>query len=103
MATLQGEGSLSLTPSPELLSSPVFLGFLPGTRASHCCGLSCCGAQALDAQAQWPWLTGPAAPWHVIFPDRGMNPCPLHRQADSQLLRHQGSPLSGLLMVPHLC
>ncbi|XP_060139419.1 E3 ubiquitin-protein ligase HACE1 isoform X4 [Globicephala melas] len=24
-----------------------------------------------------------------IFPDRGMNPCPLHRQADSQPLRHQ--------------
>ncbi|XP_073651458.1 ATP-binding cassette sub-family C member 4 isoform X6 [Tursiops truncatus] len=27
-----------------------------------------------------------------IFPDWGTNPCPLHRQADSQLLRHQGSP-----------
>ncbi|XP_067567497.1 DEP domain-containing mTOR-interacting protein isoform X4 [Pseudorca crassidens] len=27
-----------------------------------------------------------------IFPDRGMNPCPLHRQADSQPVRHQGSP-----------
>ncbi len=27
-----------------------------------------------------------------IFPDRGMNPCPLHRQADSQPLHHQGSP-----------
>ena len=26
-----------------------------------------------------------------IFPDRGTNPCPLHRQADSQPLRHQGS------------
>ncbi|XP_067568045.1 V-type proton ATPase subunit d 2 isoform X2 [Pseudorca crassidens] len=34
-------------------------------RASHCCGLSRCGAQAPDAQAQRPWLTGPAAPWHV--------------------------------------
>ena len=28
-----------------------------------------------------------------IFPDQGLNPCPLHRQADSQPLRHQGSPL----------
>ena len=28
-----------------------------------------------------------------IFPDQGSNPCPLHRQADSQPLRHQGSPL----------
>ncbi|XP_032479403.1 isocitrate dehydrogenase [NAD] subunit alpha, mitochondrial isoform X1 [Phocoena sinus] len=30
-----------------------------------------------------------------IFPDRGMNPCPLHWQADSQPLRHQGNPLLG--------
>ena len=29
-----------------------------------------------------------------ILPDQGSNPCPLHRQADSQPLRHQGSPLS---------
>ena len=27
-----------------------------------------------------------------IFLDQGSNPCPLHRQADSQPLRHQGSP-----------
>ena len=29
-----------------------------------------------------------------IFPDQGSNPCPLHWQADSQPLRHQGSPIS---------
>ena len=29
-----------------------------------------------------------------ILPDQGSNPCPLHWQADSQPLRHQGSPLS---------
>ena len=28
-----------------------------------------------------------------ILPDQGSNPCPLHRQADSQTLRHQGSPI----------
>ena len=28
-----------------------------------------------------------------IFPDEGSNPCPLHWQADSQPLRHQGSPI----------
>ena len=28
-----------------------------------------------------------------IFPDQGSNPYPLHWQADSQPLRHQGSPL----------
>ena len=27
-----------------------------------------------------------------IFPEQGSNPCPLHWQADSQPLRHQGSP-----------
>ena len=26
------------------------------------------------------------------FPDKGLNPCPLHWQADSQPLCHQGSP-----------
>ena len=28
-----------------------------------------------------------------IFPDQGSNPCPLHWQADSQPLRHEGSPI----------
>ena len=36
-----------------------------GARASHCRGLSCCGAQAPDVQAQQLWLTGPAAPRHA--------------------------------------
>ena len=36
-----------------------------GARASHYRGLSRCGAQAPDAQAQQPWLTGPVAPRHV--------------------------------------
>ena len=36
-----------------------------GARASHCRGLSCCGAQAPDAQAQQLWLTGLVAPRHV--------------------------------------
>ena len=36
-----------------------------GARASHCRGLSCCGAQAPDAQVQQLWLTGLAAPRHV--------------------------------------
>ena len=57
----------------------------------------------------WPLLlqstgsgrAGPAALAHGpsssvacgILPDRDTNPRPLHRQADSQPLRHQGSPL----------
>ena len=36
-----------------------------GARASHHRGLSRCGAQAPDVQAQQLWLTGPAAPRHV--------------------------------------
>ena len=31
-----------------------------------------------------------------IFPDQGSNPCPLNWQADSQSLRHQGSPQNHL-------
>ena len=33
-----------------------------------------------------------------IFPDQGSNPCPLHWQADSQPLHHQGSPILFFLM-----
>ena len=36
-----------------------------GARATHCRGLSRCGAQAPDAQAQQLWLMGLVAPWHV--------------------------------------
>ena len=36
-----------------------------GARASHHRGLSRCGAQAPDAQAQQLWLTGPATPRHA--------------------------------------
>ena len=37
-----------------------------------------------------------------IFPDQGLNPCPLHRQADSQPLRHQGSPCLSLFTLLHI-
>ena len=37
-----------------------------------------------------------------IFPDQGSNPCPLHWQADSQPLRHQGSPLRFFLIFVFL-
>ena len=35
-----------------------------------------------------------------IFPDQGSNTCPLHWQADSQPLRHQGSPTSIFFLNP---
>ena len=34
-----------------------------------------------------------------ILPDQGSNPCPLHWQADSQPLRHQGSPVGRFLIT----
>ena len=37
-----------------------------------------------------------------IFPDQGLNPCPLHWQADSQPLRHQGSPNWVLKWMPFI-
>ena len=47
-----------------------------------------------------------------ILPDQGSNPRPLHQQADSQPLRHQGSPTVSVFKppavydsahIPHLC
>ena len=38
-----------------------------------------------------------------ILPDQGSNPCPLHWQADSQPLRHQGSPYFSYSMSHVLC
>ena len=34
-----------------------------------------------------------------ILPDQGSNPCPLHWQADSQPLRHQGSPKTHIFKI----
>ena len=64
-----------------------------GAQASHYHGLSCCGAQAPDAQAQQLMAHGPSrSAARGILPDQGSNPCPLHWQVDPQPLRHQGSP-----------
>ena len=38
-----------------------------------------------------------------IFPDQGSNPCPLHWQADSQPLRHLGSPKLCFLICISSC
>ena len=36
-----------------------------------------------------------------IFPDQGSNPCALHWQADSQPLRHRGSPIYSQTLIFH--
>ena len=38
-----------------------------------------------------------------ISPDQGSNPCPLHRQADSQPLCHQGSPIFSISYSIKFC
>ena len=80
--------------------------------ASHCSGLSRCGAWTPGALAsvavahrfsscssQAPERKpssvahGPSCSAACgIFPEQGLNLCPPHWQADSQPLRHQGSP-----------
>ena len=65
-------------------------------------------SRCADLSLSWPlllWSTGSRRAGSVIvahrpscstacgiFPDQGLNPCPLHWQADSQPPRHQGSP-----------
>ncbi|TEA36555.1 hypothetical protein DBR06_SOUSAS11210015, partial [Sousa chinensis] len=48
----------------------------------------CFSSQQRSAMAHGPSCSAACG----VFPDWGTNPCPLHRQADSQPLRHQGSP-----------
>ena len=63
-------------------------------QASHCRGFSCCGSGL--------WSAGSVVAAHRlscstacgIFPHQWSNPCPLHWQANSQPLDHQGSPIS---------
>ena len=71
---------------------PTIMASLVAEHRLQTCRLSNCGSR------------GPAALRHVGYlPDQGSNPCPLHRQADSQPLRHQGSPNSLYFKVYFIC
>ena len=69
-----------------------------GHPSSRCAGLSL--SRPLLLRSTGSRRAGSAAVAHGlccsaacgIFPDQGSNPCPLHWQADSQWLHHQGSP-----------
>ena len=69
-----------------------------GPSSSRCAGLSL--SQPLPLRSTGSRCAGSLAVAHGpsysaacgIFPDQGSNPCPLHWQADSQPLCHQGSP-----------
>ena len=77
-----------------------------GHSSSRCAGLSL--SRPLLLRSTGSRRAGSAAVAHGpscsaacgIFPDQGSNPCPLHWQADSQPLRHQGSPQRGFLIHP---
>ena len=70
-----------------------------GYSSSRCAGLSL--SRPLPPRSTGSRRAGSAIVAHRpscsaacgIFPDQGSNPCPLHWQADSQPLRHQGSPV----------
>ena len=59
------EGLLQLRQAGATLHCGAGTALHRGAPAPHHRGPSRCGAQAPDAQAQQPWLTGPAAPRHV--------------------------------------
>ena len=69
-----------------------------GHSSSRCAGLS--PSRPLPLRSTGSRRAGSAIAAHGrscsvacgIFPDQGSNPCPLHWHADSQPLRHQGSP-----------
>ena len=72
-----------------------------GARACHCHGLSLrsTGSRRAGSVAV---AHGPSCSTACgIFPDQGSNPCPLHWQAGSQPLCHQGSPV--LVLYHHSC
>ena len=68
-----------------------------GRSSSRCAGLSV--SRPLLLRSTGSRRAGSAIVAHrpsrsaacVTLPDQGSNPCPLHRQADAQPLRHQGS------------
>ena len=74
-----------------------------GHASSRCAGLS--PPRPLSLQSTGSRSAGSVVVAHGpscsaacgILPDQGSNPCPLHWQADSQPLRHQGSPISPFL------
>ena len=105
-ASLCSSPCVSITPAERVAEWRVlvfvfFLSFSPfyylsklsprcGVWASRCSDFSCCGPQASGVVVCG--LSFSTA--RGIFPDEGWKLCPLHWQADSQPLEHQGSPQS---------
>ena len=85
-------------PSPVVASRGHSSSLCGGHSSSRCAGLP--PSRPLPPRGTGSRRAGSAAVAHGpsrsaacgIFPDQGSNPCPPHQQADSQPLRHQGSP-----------
>ena len=86
------EGFLQLRQAGATLHRGAGTALHRGARASHYRGLSLRSTGSRRAGSVVV-AHGPSRSVACgIFPDQGSNPCPLHQQADSQPLRHQGSP-----------
>ena len=76
-----------------------------GHSSSRCAGLSLSRPlllQSTGSRRAGSVIVAHGPSWSTacgIFPDQGSNPCPLHWQADSQPLCHQGSPVVYLFKV----
>ena len=83
-------------PSPAVASGGHSSSRCRGHSSSRCAGLSPSRPLAAEHRLQTCRLSNCGGPSRSaacgILPDQGSNPCPLHWQADSQPLRHQGSP-----------
>uniref|UniRef100_A0A8C9BUU2 ADF-H domain-containing protein n=1 Tax=Phocoena sinus TaxID=42100 RepID=A0A8C9BUU2_PHOSS len=93
--------TIFLPPSLKVLASPncFFFFFLRYAGLSllwppllRSTGPGCAGSEAV---AHGPSRSAARG----ILPDWGTNPCPLHQQADSQLLRHQGNPKNCIFLT----
>ena len=91
---------LGLRCRTEAFSSCSEQGLLSSGRvqASHCGGFSCCGARALGPAGSVVVVHGINCP--TQFQEQESNLCPLHWQADSYPLCHQGSPSCLVFNVP---
>ena len=70
-----------------------------GHSSTRCAGLSLSRPLLLRSAGSAVVVHGPSCSAACgILPDQGSNPCPLDWQADSQPLRHQGSPMSAFYM-----
>ena len=70
----------------------------------HCCGLSLLRSIGSRRAGSVVVAHGPSCSAVCgIFPDQGSNPCSLRWQADSQPLRHQGSPGNVFMISVSTC